>query len=119
MQWTSHKAQNHKGETSFPLKRKQKQIVNFGGEILQKLLSNGGRCWASSPIGKERTLASTFSLDPARLASNLCHRRKTCQPTGEEMKSVLFSTFLFVYLLTCVVSQSGMGKQRCTKESLL
>jgi hypothetical protein len=32
---------------------------------------------------------------------------------GNEISSI--RTFLFVYLLTCVVSQSGMGKQRCTK----
>lgn len=64
MKWTSYKAQNHKSETSFPLKIKQKQIVTLGTIFSKSFLAIGRkRCQVLiSPTGKWMRNGSQPSL---------------------------------------------------------
>ena len=57
MKWASHHAQNHKGETSFPLKIKHKQMITLGARYFRSFLATRGKkrgCLLIFPTGKWR-----------------------------------------------------------------
>lgn len=123
MKWTCHHAYNHKGEASFPLKRKQKQIVTLGtntSKASQQYEERRRRRVLISFTGKQRRNALQLSLSgPFVLLLNLRYRRITYQPTGPKLKWIPFNKHVFIFLLSCVDSQSGLGKTNITQNPCL
>lgn len=123
VKWTSHHAQNHKGETSFPLKIKQKQSVTLGAELFKSFSAIWRRKMSGMNLfyweAKEKWI-TTFLFRPFVRLLNLHYGRTTYQPIGPKMKWIPFNKHVFILLVSCVDSQSGVGKtNRSTQDPCL
>lgn len=113
MKWTSHKVQNHKGETSFPLKIKQKHIVTLGTRFFLKLPA----IWRRKEMPginlsfweMKKKWVTTFSTGLCVLLSNPHDGRITSVHMGKsEINSI---QQIFIYLLSCVENSLGWENQ--------
>lgn len=123
VEWTSHRSQNHKGETSFPLEIKQKLMVTLG----TKLFKSSSAIWRKKEMSgvhlfrweaKERWVTSQLSLlGSLVLLLNLHYGRIMYQPTGPKVKWMPFNKHVFIYLLSGVDSRCGVRKTNTSTQN--